>query len=74
MIFAFQKFSKKKYFLNDVKNHKNISNFVFSIMKHAKTANINDQYSQLIWTFNVIISEIRKNIETFKKIISIVFF
>ena len=74
VIFAFQKFSKKKYFLNDVKNHKNISSFVFSIMKHAKAANISDQYSQLIWIFNVIISEIKKNIEAFKKNISIVFF
>ena len=45
VIFAFQKFSKKKYFLNDIKNYKNISNFVFSIMKHAKTANISDQYN-----------------------------
>ena len=42
VIFAFQKFSKKKYFLNNVKNYKNISNFVFSIIKHAKTINISD--------------------------------
>ena len=72
--FAFQKFSKKKYFLNDVKSHRDISNFVFSIMKHAKTTNISDQYNQLIWIFNIIVSEIRKNIEIFKKTISIVFF
>ena len=74
MIFAFQKLSEKKYSLNDVKNHKNISNFVFSIMKHAKAANISDQYSQLIWIFNAITFEIRKDIEILKKIISIVFF
>ena len=43
--FRFSEIFKKKYFLNDVKNHKNISNFVFSIMKHAKTANISDQYN-----------------------------
>ena len=42
VIFVFQKFSKKKYFLNDVKNYKNILNFVFSIMKYAKTINISD--------------------------------
>ena len=42
-------------------------------MKHAKTINISDQYNQFIWAFNVIIFKIKKNIETFKKNISIVF-
>ena len=72
--FALQKLSGERYSLNDVKNHKNISSFVFSIMKHAKTANISDQYSQLTWTFNAIAPEIRRNIEALKKNISIVSF
>ena len=45
IIFVFQKFLNEKYFLNDVKNYTHILNFVFSIIKYAKTININDQYS-----------------------------
>ena len=46
--FRFSNIFEKKNFLNDVKNYKNISNFVFSTMTHAKAVNISDQYNQFI--------------------------
>ena len=43
-------------------------------MRHAKAANISDQYSQLTWAFNAIAPEIRRNIEALKEIISVASF
>ena len=62
-----QFFSSKNYFLDDLKNKKNMSSFVFSIMKHAKTINITDVHDQLIWVYNAIAFELTKNINSSKK-------
>ena len=43
-------------------------------MKHAKTINIANVHDQLIWTYNVIVFELTKNINFSKKIISVSIF
>ena len=71
---ALQFFSSKSYFFDDLKNKKNMSNFVFSVIKHAKTINIADVHDQLIWIYNVIVFELARNIDFSKKIIFVSIF
>ena len=67
--FCFSKIFKKKYILNDIKSYKNISNFVFSIIKYAKKFDIKNQYNQLICISNVITFKIRKILRFSKKLL-----
>jgi hypothetical protein len=53
----------ERYTLNDVRTNRDISSFVFRIMRHAKTANIANLHDQLTWAYNVIASELVKNID-----------
>jgi hypothetical protein len=55
----------EKYILDDVKANRNIPSFVFQIMRHVKTINIIDLHEQLTWTYNVIVSKLIKNIDSF---------
>ena len=45
---TFSNFISKRYILDDVRNKRNISSFVFQIMKHIKIVNIEDLHKQLI--------------------------
>jgi hypothetical protein len=64
----------ERYTLNDVRKNRNISNFVFQIMRHAKAANIANLHDQLTWAYNVIASELIKDIDLFDENISIMTF
>ena len=72
--FALQFFSSKNYFLDDLKNKKNMFSFVFSVIKHAKAVNIANVHDQLTWIYNVIAFELTKNIDFSKKIIFVSIF
>ena len=61
---ALQTFIIEKYILNDVRAQRNISSFVFQIMKHVKNANINDLHEQLTWTYNVIASKFVRDVNS----------
>ena len=74
VFFVLQFFSSENYFLDDLRNKKNMFSFVFFIMKHAKTINIANVHNQLIWVYNAIVFELVKNINSSKKIISISIF
>ena len=54
-----------KYILENVRNKRNIFNFVFSVMRHVKATNISNVHDQLIWIFNAIVSELVRNINSF---------
>ena len=71
---ALQKLSGEKYSLEDVKDQRDISSFVFSVMRHAKAANISDLYSQLTWAYNAIAPEIRRDIDPPRETTSITSF
>ncbi len=64
----------EKYTLEDVKANRNISSFVFQVMRHAKIANIADLHEQLTWAYNAIASKLAKNIDSFDENISIMTF
>jgi hypothetical protein len=64
----------ERYILNDVRVNKNISSFVFQIMKHAKVVNIIDLHDQLIWIYNAIVFKLIKNINFLDENISIMTF
>jgi hypothetical protein len=64
----------ERYILNDVRANRNISSFVFQIMRQAKVANIANLHDQLTWTYNVITSELIKNIDFSDENISIMTF
>jgi hypothetical protein len=55
----------ERYTLDDVRANRDISSFVFQIMRHVKTINIIDLHEQLTWTYNVIVSKLTKNIDSF---------
>ncbi len=63
VVFALNYLITEKYILNDVRANKNISSFVFQIMRHAKIVNIVDLHEQLIWVYNVIVSELTRDID-----------
>ena len=67
IFFALQFLSSKSYSFNDLKSKKNMSNFVFSVMKHAKAINITNVHDQLIWIYNAIAFELTRNINSSKK-------
>ncbi len=64
----------ERYILNNVRANRNISSFVFQIMRHAKVVNIADLHDQLIWIYNAIVSKLIKNINFFDENISIMTF
>ncbi len=64
----------ERYTLNDVRANRNISSFVFQIMRHAKVANIANLHDQLTWAYNVIASELIKDIDSFDENTSIMTF
>jgi hypothetical protein len=55
----------ERYILDDVRVNKNISSFVFQIMRHTKVVNIVDLHDQLIWVYNAIVSKLARNINSF---------
>jgi hypothetical protein len=64
----------ERYILNDVRANRDISSFVFQVMRHVKAANIADLHDQLIWAYNAIVSELTKDIDSFDENISIMTF
>jgi hypothetical protein len=64
----------ERYILNDVRVNRDISSFVFQIMRHAKVANIANLHDQLTWAYNVITFELIKNIDFSDENISIMTF
>ena len=74
MFSTFQVFITNRYILNDLRNHKNIFNFVFQIMRHAKKVNINDFHEQLIWVYNAIAFELVRNVNSSKEITFVINF
>ena len=71
---ALQSFSSESYSLDDLKNKRDMSSFVFAIMRHAKAANIADVHGQLIWIYNAIASELARDIDSPKETISVSIF
>ena len=74
VISTLQALSSDKYTLDDVRNKRDISSFVFSIMRHAKTANISDVHGQFIWAFNAIASKLTRDIDLPEKKINVTVF
>ena len=74
VFFVLQFFLSESYFLDDLKNKKDMFSFVFSVMRHAKAINIANVHDQLIWVYNAIAFELAKDIDFSKKIISILIF
>jgi hypothetical protein len=64
----------ERYTLNDVRANRDISSFVFQIMRHAKVVNIADLHDQLTWVYNAIVSKLIKDINSFDENISIMMF
>jgi hypothetical protein len=64
----------ERYILNDVRANRNISSFIFQMMRHAKTVNIADLHDQSIWVYNAIVSKLTKDINSFDENISIMTF
>jgi hypothetical protein len=64
----------ERYILNDVRANRNISSFVFQIMRHAKVVNIADLHDQFIWVYNAIVSKLIKDINLLDENISIMTF
>jgi hypothetical protein len=64
----------ERYTLNDVRANRNISSFVFQIMRHAKAANIANFHDQSTWAYNVIAPELIKDIDFSDENISIMTF
>ena len=71
---ALLNFISEWYILDDVRNKKDISNFVFQIMRHVKIINIEDLHEQFTWAYNVIVLKIIRNIDSFEKIITVAVF
>jgi hypothetical protein len=64
----------ERYILDDVRVNRNISSFVFQMMRHAKIVNIVDLHDQLIWIYNAIVSKLIKDINSFDENITIMIF
>ena len=60
---ALQSLSSESYSLDDLRNKRDMSSFVFSVMRHAKAANIADVHGQLTWAYNAIAPELARDID-----------
>jgi hypothetical protein len=60
--FVFNYLTIEENTLDDVQKQRDIFNFVFQIMKHAKAVNIANLHDQLTWIYNVITSKLTRNV------------
>jgi hypothetical protein len=60
---ALNYFITESYTLDDVRANRDISSFVFQVMRQAKAAKIADLHGQLTWAYNAIAPELARDID-----------